>query len=124
MTYTTNATCPITFSTTGSPVWYNIKTSRNYYVCKSGENLSATESPSLDDEYLWLFEGNPYSFKMYNKAATAYLTDANPTTSGTNGTFTAAGTGFTLYKNSNASAGEGHIAIAVTSQGYYTLLLF
>lgn len=117
---------PVTFSTTGSPVWYDLKSSHNYYVAYDGSaNLTATQQRKVEDAYLWLFEGNPYSFKLYNKGAANYLTNAEAgnvlaNTTQTAGTFTAGGTALTMYTNS-AAASVGNITIAEATT-YYSLL--
>ena len=115
---------PVDFSTPGSPVWYNLKSKWDYYVgYDNSSSLTATEQRKLNS-HLWVFEGNPYSFKLYNKATSNYLTNpeagntlANSTA--TNATFTAGGTAFTMYTNNAGS--EGHIAIAEATT-YFSML--
>ncbi len=117
---------PVTFSTTGSPVWYDLKSSHNYYVAYDGSaNLTATQQRKVEDAYLWLFEGNPYNFKLYNKGAANYLTNAQAgnalaNATQTAATFTAGGTALTMYTNS-AAASVGNITIAEATT-YYSLL--
>lgn len=59
-----------TFSTTESPVWYQVKFTTGGHVLQAGNNRAAlkTADPSEDDNCLWQLIGSADSFKMLSKS--------------------------------------------------------
>ena len=67
--FSTNGSCPVTFSTAESPVYYYLKIRDSYMFAETAE----ATYPSISADQLstkggaWAFIGNPYSFRMINK---------------------------------------------------------
>lgn len=92
-----SSSCPITFSTAESPVYYYLKLRDMYLYAEDADATypSIQSNVKSTKEGAWAFIGNPYSFKIINKIVTGkYLarnTDvvsgaANGTTFSTTGT--------------------------------------
>ena len=84
---TPSASCPVVFSTIGSPKWYLIhfgSANKTWYGVNGSTALTITEANQYDatDGYSWAFIGNPYGVKLYNKEAAAYINVGNPSGTG------------------------------------------
>lgn len=108
-----DASCPITFSTEESPVWYVLQgkpggdsQNRNMYV--DGTAVKASLDGPFTTAHQWAFIGNPFSFKLKNGNG-SYVTPSG--NSGYNVALDGTGADFGLFKN--AAGSTNHIAMAV-----------
>ena len=116
-----SASCPITFSTEASPVWYVLQgrartddPTKHQSLYSDGTNVKASADPDATDAYKWAFIGNPFAFQLMNATQDGegnnYYVVPGATNSA-NATVSTTGTTFGLFKNSKSSE-SGHIAIA------------
>ena len=104
--------CPITFSTEESPVWYIIEgrtnsSEQNEIAYANSTNVDASINPTVSSSTKWAFIGTPFAFKVKNGAGNYMVAGSK---SGDQVTLDATGTNFGLFKNS--AGGSNHIAIA------------
>lgn len=116
-----SASCPITFSTEASPVWYVLQgrartddATKHQSLYSDGTNVKASADPDATDAYKWAFIGNPFAFQLMNATQDGegnnYYVVPGATNSA-NATVSTTGTTFGLFKNARSSE-SGHIAIA------------
>ncbi len=109
-----DASCPITFSTEESPVWYVLQgkpgttDSKNRNMYADGTAVKASLDGPFTSAHQWAFIGNPFSFKLKNGNG-SYVTPSG--TSGNNVALDETGADFGLFKN--AAGSTNHIAMAV-----------
>ena len=109
-----DASCPITFSTEESPVWYVLQgkpgttDSKNRNMYSDGTAVKGSLDGTFTTAHQWAFIGNPFSFKLKNGNG-SYVTPSG--TSGSNVALDETGADFGLFKNAVGST--NHIAMAV-----------